>query len=1077
MPSVSTQLRRPKTRTVLAVRLLVARTAWLDGRHFWRDGRVAWATPGGEEFVPDATAISRTQRHLNTIAGFPRAAALAAGNAEEWMARKRSRLALAKLLRELPQTDLPETVRQAKQRNPAAAPDLSRLLLAEALCLNALPELPSAGLVALGPAALPALAALLRDSQTPSAAGVLAALTLGAISRDLDGREAKLLPALSGPEQDRAFAFGRQGGLPAHPSLVASLLTAGSDDGVIRRGLDCAGQGGGLTVQLLRELLADGLTPAAVVELAEAVQDAETVTEQLRSIRALLPDLQISERQKQWDRQRQAETLRAERNLTVGALEEMVTAYAESTRDPRTVRLVAGFLRRMLELTASLAPNPAAAASVLEHASLIMRLGLKLPPERQPDFWALLTDFYSSVWDPAALVPDPKPLKTLSNTRSWLHDAQTKHVAPLCKMLAAGADKDAVAAIFALGVQRTLADQEWPDPALYTVFVTLAKDLALSSDDYFIWSACRLLNAFPTAREARLFLQGLFQPLRASVPAERRHVLEALLDETGLGRQAVRSLSHVFPLLPALARFADAENLADPAEDECACGPVFAAALALAEQIPSQAQERLETLVSALPPEQKKRDYTETRSLRVGLTLAVTLTAGDADQFRDAVLSAAKHQFRQDATRVNDGLSLVKRFPTLRSPLAFLFGRQPQRVTDLLVRLGLTTRLSTDIQPVLGALDGSVFPVLLHPDRSWWTVHRLAPELTETANAYRYARRLLGQTQDVPPGVRRVLDRPQKLATEQAHLETLLAQNPSKAGIPARIAKLNALLADAERLTQEIRAEVSERLPQAAAEAQFAAAEQQTLLCYRTRLDAVAGPLPPDLTLSEDLLNATLLTVDIAQNRKLLLQLLRAHLAGDRDWREKHPANQAFLTKLTAQNADAETWLSERPRRFPCAGIPGGRVHLRLEKDPLAILQMGNHFETCLSFGGINAFSTVANASELNKRVIYARDSGGHVVGRKLIGMTDTGEMVGFHTYCSLTDETGNTALRGVFRRYAALFAAACRLPLADTGTVPTLFADAWYDDEAVAWADDDASGGERHFSHQVRISEKSLPE
>src|SRR5262249_11157810 len=126
------------------------------------------------------------------------------------------------------------------------------------------------------------------------------------------------------------------------------------------------------------------------------------------------------------------------------------------------------------------------------------------------------------------------------------------------------------------------------------------------------------------------------------------------------------------------------------------------------------------------------------------------------------------------------------------------------------------------------------------------------------------------------------------------------------------------------------------------------------------------------------------------------------------------------------------------------------------ERDPLSILQMGNYFDTCLSFGGINAFATVANACELNKRVVYATDGAGRVVGRKLIGLNEEGALIGFHTYSALTDQTGNEALRTVFRRYLQDFAARCGLQLADAGRVPTLFAGAWYDDGVVPWNEDD---------------------
>jgi hypothetical protein len=217
-------------------------------------------------------------------------------------------------------------------------------------------------------------------------------------------------------------------------------------------------------------------------------------------------------------------------------------------------------------------------------------------------------------------------------------------------------------------------------------------------------------------------------------------------------------------------------------------------------------------------------------------------------------------------------------------------------------------------------------------------------------------------------------------------------------------------------------------------------------------LEELAGPLPSELVLDDDLLNAALLAVDIRANRRLLRRLLRAHLSGVRRWREEHPANAVFLGSLAARGVDVDAWLGGHPRRYPCARATGDRVRLHLERDPIRILQMGNLFDTCLSFGRYNAFSTVANACELNKRVVYATDGAGRVVGRQLIGINAEGGMVGFRTYTSLPDDACNTALHAVFRHYLAAFAARCRLPLADAGTVPTLFAGDWYDDGIVPW-------------------------
>ena len=141
-----------------------------------------------------------------------------------------------------------------------------------------------------------------------------------------------------------------------------------------------------------------------------------------------------------------------------------------------------------------------------------------------------------------------------------------------------------------------------------------------------------------------------------------------------------------------------------------------------------------------------------------------------------------------------------------------------------------------------------------------------------------------------------------------------------------------------------------------------------------------------------------------------------------------------------------------------------GRVHLRIEREPLQILQMGNAFGTCLSVGDINAFSTIANACELNKRVIFARDGTGRIVARKLLAVNTDGALVGFYAYASGPTEAANTALRAIMGRYAREFASRCNLELADAGDVPTLFAEQWYNDGVVPWSDAEATPSIKNF-------------
>ena len=89
---------RRRPRHVLAVRMLVANVAWLDGAPVWHEGQVVWRVGGDDDFfAPRAADIARTQRRLNQIGRHPVSAVFALGDAVAWLAVRRTRLALAKL--------------------------------------------------------------------------------------------------------------------------------------------------------------------------------------------------------------------------------------------------------------------------------------------------------------------------------------------------------------------------------------------------------------------------------------------------------------------------------------------------------------------------------------------------------------------------------------------------------------------------------------------------------------------------------------------------------------------------------------------------------------------------------------------------------------------------------------------------------------------------------------------------------------------------------------------------------------------------------------------------------------------
>jgi len=79
---------------------------------------------------------------------------------------------------------------------------------------------------------------------------------------------------------------------------------------------------------------------------------------------------------------------------------------------------------------------------------------------------------------------------------------------------------------------------------------------------------------------------------------------------------------------------------------------------------------------------------------------------------------------------------------------------------------------------------------------------------------------------------------------------------------------------------------------------------------------------------------------------------------------------------------DPAPWLDTAPVRVTAALVgdratrTAGDPHVRAELelalsgDPLEVFAMGTHFGTCLSPGSMSFFSVVANAADINKRVL-----------------------------------------------------------------------------------------------------------
>ena len=174
--------------------------------------------------------------------------------------------------------------------------------------------------------------------------------------------------------------------------------------------------------------------------------------------------------------------------------------------------------------------------------------------------------------------------------------------------------------------------------------------------------------------------------------------------------------------------------------------------------------------------------------------------------------------------------------------------------------------------------------------------------------------------------------------------------------------------------------------------------------------------------------------------RDLGLRLLRKR-CGPPPWDlHEHPANRAFVDGLTGHGIDVRPWLEPETFVFD---VEERTLTLSFERDPLEIFFMGGHFATCLSPGEFNFFSVVANAADVNKRVVYARDEQQRIVGRCLLALSDRGEILAFEPFCH-DPELGFGDMMG---EVVNTLARQMRSVVAIRSRVSCLLAPDWYDD------------------------------
>jgi len=363
---------------------------------------------------------------------------------------------------------------------------------------------------------------------------------------------------------------------------------------------------------------------------------------------------------------------------------------------------------------------------------------------------------------------------------------------------------------------------------------------------------------------------------------------------------------------------------------------------------------------------------------RAQLELCSQLAESDHEKFLRILKASPLPDDHCPADAV-DGWAHLHRHPAVRTFLIECAGHTEMvpRIWRLLFRLALALRLQLAAD-VGAALRAWTHPPAATPPDLPPLPAAVASQLTTLA-AYQD---LAGESEPLPASIREILRWPERRREE---LETLRLMRDAGHLPGAAQSRFDHL----EKETSVNRTRAALQRLQKACEKEIAPAKLRALEVaignvINLHWRGVGLPHVEDLAAPEwD--NALQIYISLRKNRPSLRNLLREEASGSREWIHRHPANVAFVETMRASGLDMDRWLiGSRTSSV----VDGAKWELYTETEPLRMLQMGSLFSTCLGAGGVNAFAAVANAIELNKRVLYLKTERGAIVGRRLIGLS-----------------------------------------------------------------------------------------
>jgi hypothetical protein len=312
--------------------------------------------------------------------------------------------------------------------------------------------------------------------------------------------------------------------------------------------------------------------------------------------------------------------------------------------------------------------------------------------------------------------------------------------------------------------------------------------------------------------------------------------------------------------------------------------------------------------------------------------------------------------------------------------------------------------------------------------------------------------RLAGETVLLSAAVREDFEHTARAKGERDHLKSLATRSPPQQ------ARLDLLEREERTLAGSPKGRTRRRLAERIEQLLPKAYRRELDTTFREILFEAWGIAIPSLT--PEWRDAVRFWLVVDDNKLLLERLLReAATAPGRDVKRSSAKNLRWI-EAARHHLHVDRWLA--PRAKTIVGDKQ-RYRIELEEDPLEVLRMGIPFATCLALDGCNAASTVINATDANKRVLYVRNEAGRVVARKLLAISKDWRLVGYNLYVSVSGDEEALIRSAVFEMCRAI-ATDTGMALSPMGVPAKIHEGFWYDDGTVAF-DDDVDLA-RYFSH-----------